>query len=122
MPNDTVIVGCKLPNGIVLRVGDETIKLRGRATYAMPNPDRKFTPPELISGDSITIVNKSFWESWVEWAKKCDYKPYKCGAVYARANRDEVAAIAKETSKVKTGFEPLNPAEQRGIQPMDMKG
>jgi hypothetical protein len=86
--------------------------LRGRASYTLPNPDRKFTPPELLEGDSITTVSKEFWDAWVIWADGAKYQPYKSGAIYARSNRNDVASIAKETAHVKTGLEPFVPKKE----------
>ncbi len=115
MAKDTVIVGCKLANGLVLQVGDKRVNLRGSAHYLQPNPKRRFESPELIYADSITLVDKEFWEAWLKQVGP-EFGPLKSGAIYSSPNKAEATARAKDTESVRSGFEQLDPDKQPGIE------
>jgi len=109
--NKTVIIGCKLPNGIRLTVegerGPEHIVLKGNANYYQRNPQRKFVAPDLVVGDSLTMVSSDFWDAWV--SKHKDYEPYRKGMIYAAKDRDYAKGIATDTKEMKTGLEQCVP-------------
>lgn len=118
MANETVIVGCKLPNGLVLEVGDKRVNLRGSAHYLQPNPKRKFKNPEVLFADSITLVDKAFWDAWVKRVG-AQFAPIKSGAIYASPNKDDATARAMETEKIVTGLEPIDPEKTPGLGSVD---
>jgi len=101
------IIGCKLPNGLKITMGDTSVVLKGNGDYHMPNEDRKFKSPTLVHGDSLTRVDKDFAEAWFKWAEEHHYQPVLSGAVYMAKNNNEASAIAKDTSDVKTGLEQM---------------
>ena len=109
---EVVIVGCKLPNGLLLNVGSKTIRINGRSRYNMPSPAR---PKHLLAGadvqyaDGLTTVDKAFWDQWLSEHK--DYQPVKVGHVYASANTSDATAKAKDTEQNKTGLEPIDPSK-----------
>lgn len=114
----TVIVGCKLPNGLVLRVGDESVRVAGTARYSFPNASRKIPNPTLVHGDSLTMVDKDLWTKWLE--KHKDAAVVRKGYIYASNNENDARARASETKGIKTGFEPLDPEQPRlGIEPTE---
>lgn len=118
--NDTVVVGCKLPNGLLLSVDGVTIRINGSARYHMPRPDKKHLAPGVneYAGDGFTVVARGFWEKWHEQYK--DYGPVVKGLVYSASSiakaRDKAEAHADE----KTGFEAVDPKKGvRGITPTE---
>jgi hypothetical protein len=108
MANETVIVGCKLPNGLILEVEDKRVCLRGSRIVSQPNQRKGYVAPEVIYADSINLVNKEFWEAWTAKVGK-NYKPLRSGAIYASSNKIEATAKAKESADEKTGFEGVDP-------------
>lgn len=127
MAAESVIVGCKLPNGLILQVGNETVRLNGRARYRIPLEGRVNRNTDVEYADGLTVVPKQFWDSWYGAHK--DYPPVmkvdaqgrpKEPAVYASPNRNEAVAKAKDTESAKVGFEgldPLKPAPK--VEPAD---
>lgn len=101
-----VLVGCKLPNGLHLEVNGTTVVLKGRAQFLIPNKDRRFKNPEIIEGDSFTIVPRDFAEAWFKAHE--NYPPVKNNMVYMVENRADAGAVADETRDVKTGLEKLD--------------
>ena len=118
MAKETVIIGCKLPNGLHLEHNGTVIVLKGAGSYLLPNADRKFKNPNLVEGDSYTIVDKDFADAWFK--AHSDYAPVKSGAVYRASNMSEFAAKARDMADVKTGFEKLDPARTKilGTEPL----
>lgn len=93
-----VMVGCKLPNGIILShpkhpkftvtlAGVHSSKIIG-ATYA------------------ITEVDAEFWKAWK--AANAEFTPFKTNAIFEGSTRQDVADMAGELEKEKTGLEPLS--------------
>lgn len=92
----TVSVGCKLPNGIVMELGEKRQVLNGANSSV------------LIGGHGITEnVDKEFFDAWA--AKNKDLSFVKGGFVFAHEKAANVSAEAKDRSKQKTGLEPLDP-------------
>ena len=119
MANETVIVGCKLPNGLVLQVKDKRVTVRGSAHYMQPNPKRKFVNPEVIYADSLTLVSKEFWEAWLAQMKENfpgGYAPLATGAIYANQTKDRAMGMAKDTEKEATGLEQNDPDKIPGVE------
>jgi hypothetical protein len=111
---ESVIVGCKLPNGLLLQVGEQTIRINGNARYNMPHPKRPVLNTDIAEGDGLTMVDKGFWDKW--YADHKDYGPVKSGHVYASVGRENAVAKAKDTKENTTGLEPLDPLSVRGIE------
>lgn len=107
----TILIGCRLPNGLVLRHPDparkdKTITLRGANEAQVKS---------VVIGQTYvtTSVDADFWESW----KKAysDYGPLKSGAIFEARSDNEATAKARELSKEKTGFEAM-PKEAMGVK------
>jgi len=107
MANETVIVGCKLPNGLILQVGDKRVCLRGSAIPKQPNA-KNADSREFLYADSISLVDRVFWEAWVAQVGT-DFRPLKSGAIYASNSKTDATSKAKETERLKTGFEGYQP-------------
>lgn len=93
----TVMVACRLPNGIILqnpKKPEITVKLNG-------------TNKALIVGATygLTEVDADFWAAWV--AAHSQFPAYKVGAIFAASDEKNVAAKAAEYALVKTGFEKM---------------
>lgn len=93
----TVIVGCKLPNGLVIE-----------------HPTNKAISVELAGVNSAKIlgstygtteVDGDFWDAWA--AANADFAPFKSGAMFVARTIGDAAAIAKEQAEIETGLEPL---------------
>ena len=104
MAKEIVMVGCKLPNGLIIQVGDKRACLRGSAIPVQPR--RKFVAPEMVLLDSLNPIDKELWDEFVAKMGP-DYAPIKSGAIYAANNKAELMVKAKDREKVKTGMEPL---------------
>lgn len=92
-----VVVGCKLPNGIVLEHPvDPQIKV-----------ELKGTNSETIigTGYSSTEVDGDFWELWA--AQNKDFPPFKSQAIFVAKSGNDVAAKAQELKDETTGLEPM---------------
>ncbi len=117
MAAETVIVGCKLPNGLLLQVGTVTIRVNGKARYNMPSPTRKTLNTDVEFADGLTVVDKVFWDKWL--ADHKDYQPVLSGHIYASPSRNDAVAKAKDTEQSKTGLEAVDPNAVRGLEPTD---
>src|SRR5438093_12261515 len=95
----TVTVGCKLPNGLILELSDNsgsTKKVHIKGANAS----------ELVGGHGITHdVDKEFMDAWM--AKNKDLSFVKNGFLFVHGKADSAVAEAKEKAKEKTGAEPL---------------
>jgi len=110
MAGKTVIVGCKLPHGIVLENPlDPSVKrlIKGKNS-------------SLIVGapHCTTEVDADFWAAWL--GANADFPAVKSGAIFEAKSEADAAAIVKETLAEKTGFEPM-PQQAPGIEKADEK-
>ncbi len=92
-----VVVGCKLPNGIILESPiDPSIKVLIRGANQSPIVGAEYATTE-VDGD--------FWELWA--SKNQDFGPFASKAIFVAKNATEIVAVAKEYKEVKTDLEPL---------------
>lgn len=126
-----VLVGCKLPNGFVMKVHraediDLPIMTGGVKVVKEFRPDVEVTPitihgwrsaPEGITvirgpvgtGTALTPnVPKDLWERWLAENRKSLLVTNNL--VFAFEDRDHVEGKAKELRLERSGLEPLNPA------------
>ncbi len=96
MAKNIVVVGCKLPNGIVLDLpnSEKTVTLNGRNKAVIIGSDY-----------GITDVDAEFWEAWHKVNKK--FPAVVSGAIFVAATRQEADAKAKEFADRETGLEPM---------------
>lgn len=91
----TVLVGCKLPHGLVISLAaapDLTVTLAGA------------NKAKIIGSDySTTEVDADFMEHWMATNK--DFPAVKSGAIFIAKSAADVAAVAAENKDRKTGFE-----------------
>jgi len=90
-----VNVGCKLPNGIILSIGDKQVRLNG------------INSSEIIGGHGITEgVDKEFMDTWL--AKNKELSFVKRGFIFCHEKVNDVKAEAKDRKNESTGLEPLS--------------
>jgi hypothetical protein len=96
----TVTIGCKLPNGIVLEIGEQQVEIDG------------LNKSVIIGATHVTtVVDADFWAAWK--AKNATFSALKSGAIFEASNANEAAAIVKDTGK--TGLEPM-PQKTKDIE------
>jgi len=102
MAKETVLVGCRLPNGLVLQHPQDpkvSVVLSGTSETSEGG---LYLPPRPYS---ITEVDAEFWNAWK--AAYVGYPPLKTRAVFEAKSESEASAKAKELKKEKTGFEQM---------------
>jgi hypothetical protein len=92
MPN--VIVGCKLPHGLIIKTGGKSAILNGANSS------------KIIGGYGLTPVDKDFFDAWK--AEYATFSPLKDGLIFEQANERSAASQAKEQEEIKSGLEPLD--------------
>jgi hypothetical protein len=105
---NTVTIGCKLPNGIVLELPDKDGKIV-TVTLAGSNSSKVLG---ALHGE--TGVDADFWAGWKSANK--DFVPFKSGAIFEAKTPKDAAAKAKDTPE--TGLEPL-PQKAMGVEPAE---
>lgn len=99
-----VTVGCKLPNGLVLKVGKAEVTIKGA------NDSR------IIGGYGLTTVPSDFWEAWLAEYKDSSLVLNKI--VFAQSTTAKAEAQAKEQEGVRTNLEPLKTDADRTGAPI----
>lgn len=93
-----IVVGCKLPHGLEIRVGDKTAVLKGTNSSL------------VIGGYGITEgVDADLFAAWL--AANKDSASVSGGFIFARGKAESVKAEATEKKDNLNGFEGLNPAK-----------
>lgn len=126
---DTVYVGCKMPNGLVLqncaleqvreavpggfkdvpmyRRLPETYRLNGSSMTHEQRMSGDVGYP-IVHGTAITGgVPREFWEKWFDDNKHSEL--VRNNIVFAHREESSVRAMAAAYAKQKTGLEPLDP-------------
>ena len=104
MAKETALIGCRLPNGLVLhhpKNPNITVTLAG--TYETKTEEGIWLPARPYS---ITAVDLEFWNEWK--AAYAGYPPLKTRAVFEARSEQEAESKARNAEKVKTGFEPMS--------------
>lgn len=110
-----ITVGCRLPNGLVLRLHDDKggeVRVTLRGQNADMNGALFIQPTHC----GYTEVDKDFWDAWV--AKNADFTPLVNGAIFAEATKAKAKGAAKERVKEKTGLEGAV-AEESGLKKVE---
>lgn len=91
-----VTVGCKLPHGLHLEIGDTRVTVKGA------------NAANIIGGHGITDgVDKEFFDAWM--ALNADHPAVKNELIFAHEKDRDTAAEAQEKVDNKTGFEGIDP-------------
>ena len=112
---NTIVVGCRLPNGLVLRAVDATgaerrVLLNGQNS-AMGGA--VWIAPTLCG---YTDVDEGFWDAWLKINK--DFPALKSGAIFAQKNVESARSKADEMKNEKTGLEQVK-RKTKDINPAD---
>jgi hypothetical protein len=103
MSKQTVVIGCKLPNGFFMQVGEASHVIKG------------YNSSSVIGGHGITEdVPADLWGAWLKENKDRDL--VKNGFVFAHSNKNAVKAEASEKTKAKSGTEPLERPKNDEVQ------
>ena len=105
-----IIIGCRLPHGIILRHPKDPaaeVELGGVNKSAIIGADHYTTP-----------VDAEFWEAWK--AAHGEFAPLKSGAIFEAKTESEAKAVAKELADEKTGFEKM-PTDDAGLKKAGIK-
>jgi hypothetical protein len=110
-----MFVGCKLPHGHTIDHLGEIIVLNGaNVGYDAANPWRNDAFPDAIeraSGSGLTLLTgdkEAAFKDWYELNKSGG--PIAAGAIFVTEKEADVKKEAKGREKVKTGVDPLDPA------------
>jgi hypothetical protein len=98
MAKEIVVIGCRLPHGIILHSpvdNTKTVAIKG------------LNSSELIVPYVLTPVDANFWTVW-EMANK-DFAPLKSKALFVAKNKADADAMGDEFKKERTGLETINP-------------
>lgn len=99
----TVVIGCKLPNGFFMQVGDKVHTIKGYNSAA------------VVGGHGITDdVPADLWTAWL--AENKDRDLVKNGFVFAHGDDKDTKAEAKEKAKTKSKTEPLVPPKNDEVK------
>jgi hypothetical protein len=113
MSETTVIVGCKLPNGLVLELGKKGSQNYQTVTLNGSNAKGALIVPGTNYG--VTSVPKAFMDKWME---KHSWLPaVKEKHIFVEEKVENASARALDDQASKTGLEPLDPAKPpKGIE------
>ena len=120
-----IVVGCKLPQGLIAEVGYEMvpggmrklptykrIKFNGAEQHALiTGVNRTPNPSQLKPGLTAGIDEEFF----TEWASRAGKNLVASGVVFRADNAKDAQAIQTEMTKEKIGFEAVNPGDHPGI-------
>ncbi|HHD2937367.1 hypothetical protein ACIAEU_05845 [Enterobacter kobei] len=98
----TYVIGCKLPNGLSFRHGDQKITLAGANSS------------QLVNGFGLTKGVPA--EAWEAFEKNHKDAPFiRNGIVFAVTDEKSAADASLERSRQKTGLEQVN-AKDAGVE------
>jgi len=109
--SEVVIVGCKLPHGLILelkRPNGET----ERVTVAGMNAVR------IVGGYGLTPnVSKEFWDAWIK--KNHRHAALANGTLFIHTDGKSAESMAKERRDVASGFEAIDPLKNGMLKGAD---
>lgn len=108
MPRNTILIGCRLPNGITLsHPKDRDVKVTLNGVSASKIIGATF---------NTTEVDAEFWTDYQ--AANLDYAPLQNGAIFVAHDPASAHDMARDLEKVKTGLEPV-PQDSNGVTVAD---
>jgi hypothetical protein len=103
MSKETLIVGCKLPNGLHLDLVNNSGE-RIRHTIAGANASR------IVGGYGMTPVPSEFMEKWLK--KNANLACVRNRDVFVQSDPASAISVAKEQREIITGLEAIDPVTQ----------
>lgn len=105
--SDKYVIGCKLPNGMVIRGAGKEFKLNGTNSAVIVDPATG-QKASLLHGFGVTEdVPADIWDDFVKTHGKTP--AVLNGLVFAQNDLASVKDAAKEREKQKTGLEQADP-------------
>lgn len=99
--SEVVIVGCKLPHGLILELKRPNGDVE-RVTIAGMNNKR------IVGGYGLTPnVPKEFWDTWLK--KNHRHAAISNGTLFIHTDGKSAESMAKERRDVTSGFEAIDP-------------
>jgi hypothetical protein len=99
----TLIVGCKLPNGLILEMG------RYGDTRYQKVEVKGANSAKVAGGYGLTPVDAEFWAAWLK--KHAHLDCVTKGHVFAHSTEASAISHATERAELKTGLERLDPVK-----------
>ncbi|QHJ83100.1 MAG: hypothetical protein [Caudoviricetes sp.] len=107
----TILIGCRLPNGIEIEAIDASGKMQ-KVTLLGQNSAQARSPIIILSPDDygLTEVDEAFWAAW----KKdfAEFPPLLNGAIFEAKDEKEAKAKHKELKDEKTGLEGVSQTDK----------
>lgn len=96
-PKNCVVVGCRLPWGLVIQLNGKQYELNGR---------NKASQAGLVLPYGSTLVDKDFANKW--FAANKAWPPVESGAIFMAKDLAELDVAHQDVAGQATGFEGLN--------------
>lgn len=90
-----VVIGCKLPHGLQLKVGNRTAVINGSNSSI------------VHGGYGMTSLDEEFFDAWAKEHK--DYEPLKRDLIFKTNAMPDAIKRAEEQAEVRSGFEGVDP-------------
>jgi hypothetical protein len=120
---NTVMVGCKLPNGLNLEIFEEGKTDDDKKIFRRTGDRvlvRGSNSSNVVGGFGLTRVDADFWEKWR--AQHASFPALKAGLIFAEERQDRAADHALDAKEAKTGLEPIDPNKPpKGIEAVPEK-
>lgn len=117
----TVVIGCKLPHGLVMELGIEQQQV-GTGTQLTRGPSyQRFTvkganAARIVGGYGVTQgVPADFAAAWMEKNKNLQF--VRDGLIFIVKSAADAKSEAKDRLDVKTGLEAIDPLAKKGGNP-----
>lgn len=100
-----VVIGCKLPHGLILTVNGVSVALNGTNST------------DIVGGYGITPdVDSAFFDAWCR--ANSQHPALGGGFIFAHGTTAEAKAQAKDNAENRNGFEGIDPAKPgNGVEP-----
>lgn len=114
MSKPTILIGCRLPSGILLELSNGAqVELAGQRQAQERSPIILLTENDY----GLTEVDSDFWTQWKK--EFAGFQPLTSGAIFEAKDEKDAKAIHKELKGEKTGHEPLPQTDGSKIKPAD---
>lgn len=121
--NSIVVVGCKLPSGLIVDLCDPATDEHGRAIMLprrQPVTFKGANSSNIVGGFGLTEVDADFWEAWIK--QNPTFPAVKAGLIFAQERRDKAADNAMDHAAAKNGFEGIDPDKPgKGVERVPKK-
>lgn len=112
MAKEQVLIGCKLPHGLIMEIPDVGDLLRPKPVgkrVILKGANSLRTNPNAAQGNfpyAVTLVDKDFWDAWLERHKDRPFITNRL--VFVAKNEADAKAMGKELLGERTGMESLS--------------